>query len=365
MRVMITGGGTGGHTSPAVAIVEELRRRDPQLMVQWVGKAGAIEERAARQAEVPFRGVPAAGWPRARSPRRLWVALVMLVGYIKAGMLIRAFRPQVVIGVGGYVSLPLLLAAQRRGIPTVLHEQNKRLGMANRLLSARCAKLYLSYPDTLGAYPKERAEVVGNPVRPGFVTPPARAEARERLGISGAVPVVLVVGGSQGARTMNEAMASTVHMFRTGEVHFLWMTGKGGEEAAQAAAARAEVKVEVFPFIDDMVSACAAADLIVSRAGASSSAEIAALGKASILIPYPFATDNHQEQNARAFEAAGAAVVLLDKECNGVTLSDAIRALLEDGPRREAMAAAAKLLAKPLAAEHVAEGVMSLLFTRS
>lgn len=364
MRVMITGGGTGGHTSPAVAIVDELRRRDPQLMVQWVGKAGAIEERVAQRAEIPFRGVPAAGWPRSRSPRRLWVALVMLVGYLKAAMLVRSFGPQVVVGVGGYVSLPLLLAAQHAGIPTVLHEQNSRLGMANRLLARRCARLLLSYPETLGNYPRDRAELVGNPVRPGFVNPPAQAEARATLGIPGDMPVVLVVGGSQGARTMNEAMASAVHLFSKGEVCILWMTGKGGDEAAQAAADRAEVPVRVYPFIDDMVTTCAAADLIVSRAGASSTAEIAALGKASILVPYPFATDNHQEQNARAFEVAGAAVVLLDSDCTAVRLSDEIRTLIEDSPRREAMAQAARKLAKPLAAEQVAEVIMGLLFRR-
>jgi UDP-N-acetylglucosamine--N-acetylmuramyl-(pentapeptide) pyrophosphoryl-undecaprenol N-acetylglucosamine transferase len=159
-------------------------------------------------------------------------------------------------------------------------------------------------------------------------------------------------------------MASAVHFFTKGEVCILWMTGKSGAEAAQAAAVRAEVEVRVYPFIDDMVTACAAADLIVSRAGASSSAEIAALGKPSILIPYPFATDNHQEQNARAFEAAGAAVVLLDADCTALRLSDEIRTLIEDTPKREAMAQAARKLAKPLAAEQVAEVIMGLLFPR-
>ena len=201
-------------------------------------------------------------------------------------------------------------------------------------------------------------------MRPGFVNPPARAEAREALGIADEIPVVLVVGGSQGARAINEAMASAVYHFTKGEVCILWMTGKAGEEAAQAAADRAEVEVRVYPFIDDMVTTCAAADLIVSRAGASSSAEIAALGKPSILIPYPFATDNHQEQNARAFEAAGAAVVLLDADCTALRLSDEIRALIEDAPKREAMAQAARKLAKPLAAEQVAEVIMGLLFPR-
>jgi len=359
---MITGGGTGGHTSPAVAIIEELRRRDAQLILQWVGKAGRIEERVATAASVPFRAIPAAGWPRRAHLRKPWVALLMALGYLRARMLLRAFQPQVVIGVGGYVALPLLLAAQHAGIPTILHEQNKRLGLANRLCARKAARIFLSYEDTLGDFPRERAEVVGNPVRPGFVDPPSAAEARARLGLLSGVPVVLVVGGSQGAKSINDAMAGAVHMFTRAEAQFVWMTGPDGVEAAQAAAERAEADVRVHAFIDDMVSACAAADIIVGRAGASSTAELAVIGRPSILIPYPHAADNHQEQNARALEAIGASVVLLDQDCTALRLSDQIHALLADADRREAMARAAKSAGRPLAADHIAESIMTLVF---
>lgn len=362
MRIMITGGGTGGHTSPAVAILEELQKRDPRLAVQWVGRKGNIEERVSKAHAVPFRSVPVEGWPRTRTPRRLWVAAKLALAVGRAFLLLRKFRPQLVLGVGGYVSLPLVWAAQRVGIPTVLHEQNKRLGLANRVLALRAFRLLLSYPETLGEYPVDRARVVGNPVRAGFAHPPDRAEACAALGLDPATPVVLVCGGSQGARTLNNAMAEALPQLGPGEVQVLWMTGSAEAAAGRAVAEKVPVPVQVFAFIEDMVSACAAADLVIGRAGASSTAELAVLGKPSILVPYPHATDNHQEENARAFEAAGAAVLLHDHECTGSRLLEEIRRLLADRARLEAMAKGASSLAKPSAADVIAEEILSLAF---
>jgi len=379
--MMITGGGTGGHTSPAVAIIEELQKRDPRLVVQWIGRRRGIEQRVCTRIGVPFRSVLVEGWPRGSSGqewagvfrlkpvlqtdlriRQGWVAGKLALGIARSMLYITRFRPQVVVGVGGYVSLPLCYAAQRMGVPTVLHEQNKRLGMANRLLAARATHLFLSYPDTLGDYPKDRASVVGNPVRTGFASPPTQADARSRLGLDPAIPVVLVCGGSQGAHTLNAAMMNAVPQFGAGEAQFLWMTGKADAVEARAAMAKLPVRVEVFPFIDDMVTACAASDLIVGRAGASSAAEISVLGKPSILVPYPHATDNHQEQNARAFEEVGGAVVMLDQECTGDRLAREIRGLIGDRARLGSMAKAVLALAKPAAADAIAEEILVLAF---
>jgi UDP-N-acetylglucosamine--N-acetylmuramyl-(pentapeptide) pyrophosphoryl-undecaprenol N-acetylglucosamine transferase len=362
MRIMITGGGTGGHTSPAVAIIEELRKRDPRLVVQWVGRKGGIEDRVAERIGVPFRSVPVEGWPRRRSARRFWAAGKLAVGVARALLHIKRFRPQVVLGVGGYVSLPLCYAAQRLRVPTMFHEQNKRLGMANHLLAPRATRMLLSFPDTLGSYAKEKARVVGNPVRAGFVHPPDRQAARETLGLDASVPVVLVVGGSQGAHTLNAAMLAVIQEFGPGDVQFLWMTGNADAAEARTAAAKVPARVEVFPFIDDMAAACTAADLIVSRAGASSIAEIAALGKPAILVPYPHATDNHQEQNARAFEEAGAAILLRDADCTGDRLARLIREVTGDPARLAAMAKAAATLARPGAAEAIVEEILLLVF---
>jgi UDP-N-acetylglucosamine--N-acetylmuramyl-(pentapeptide) pyrophosphoryl-undecaprenol N-acetylglucosamine transferase len=362
MRVMITGGGTGGHTSPAVAIVEELQRRDPKLHLQWVGRRGGIEERVSREREIPFRHVPVEGWPRKKRLRRIWVGLKLLASFLRAVILVRVFQPQIVLGVGGYVSLPLVWVAQRMGVHTVLHEQNKRLGMANRIGAARASRLFLSYEDTLGDFSREAARVVGNPVRAEFLRAPDRMEARNRLNLDPDVPVVLVCGGSQGAHSLNQAIGAIMSDMAAGELQLIWMTGKADEAWAQAIAETLAIRIDVFAFIDDMASACAAADLIVSRAGASSTAEIAALGKPSILIPYPHATDNHQEQNARAFEEAGAARVLLDKDCDGDSLSGVLKSLLGDPETLRAMGSAALGVAQPLAAEVIAEEMMVLVF---
>lgn len=364
MRVMITGGGTGGHTSPATAIVEELRRRDPRLLALWVGHRGGIEERVARTAGVPFRGLPVEGWPRRKTPRMAWTLVKLAWSGFRAATWLWRFRPQAVIGVGGYVSLPLVWAAQRLGFPTFLHEQNKRLGMANRLCAARATRIFLSYPDTIGDYPADRAMIVGNPVRGAFISPPDQKAARRQFGLDPGLPVVLVSGGSQGARTLNRAVLGMAENFASGGVQFLWMTGRADCAEMQEKAAPWGERVQVYPFIEDMPAACAAADLIVSRAGASSTAEIAVLGKPAVLVPFPFATDNHQEHNARAFVDAGAAVLLLDTECDPARLESVVRELLADPPRLERMGQAAKALAKPMAAEAVVEEIITEVFSR-
>jgi len=361
---MITGGGTGGHTSPATAIIEELRRRDPRLLVIWVGHCGGIEERVAASAGVPFRGLPVEGWPRRKTPRMAWTLAKLAWSAFRAAAWLWRFRPQAVIGVGGYVSLPLVWAAQRLGIPTFLHEQNKRLGMANRLCAAHAARIFLSYPDTIGDYPADRALVVGNPVRSGFITPPDQKIARRKFGLDPNVPVVLISGGSQGARTLNRAVLGMAGNFRPEEAQFLWMTGRTDAAEMLEKAAPWKGRVQVHPFIEDMPAACAAADLIVSRAGASSTAEIAVLGKPSILVPFPFATDNHQEHNARAFVDAGAAILVLDKECDAARLESVVRELLSDPARIEIMAQAAKTIAKPMAAETVVEEIITEIFSK-
>ena len=362
MRIMITGGGTGGHTSPAVAVIEELQKRDALLAVQWIGRHGGVEQRLCERNGIAFRGVPVEGWPRKRSLRRVWVALKLAYSVLRCWLYIGTFRPQAVLGVGGYVSLPLGLAAQRRGVPTVIHEQNRLLGMANRMLAPKAARILLSFPNTMGTYPVERARVVGNPVREGFLHPPPRDEACLALDLDPSLPVVLVCGGSQGAQSLNDGLADALPKFSPGSIQFLWMAGQSGIADARRIAAEHTLRIDTFAFIDDMVTACAAADLVVSRSGASTTAELACLGKPSILVPFPHATDNHQEQNARAFEEAGAARVLLDRELTGDALAAAIQALLDDDRLRSRMGEAARSLARPGAAETIAEEIFALIF---
>jgi len=307
--------------------------------------------------------VPVEGWPRKAIVRRAWVAVKLAAGLARATTLLRKFDPHVVIGVGGYVSLPLLWAAQRFGAPTVLHEQNKRIGMANHMLAGTARRIYLSFPDTLGDYPRENARVVGTPVRAGFVQPPGAAEAKRRLELDPGRPVVLVTGGSQGAGAINRAMTGALPAFAPEDAQFLWMTGAEDASAARELAAELTATVRVFHFIEDMVTASAAADLIVGRAGASTTAEIAVLGKPSILIPYPHATDNHQEENARAFAETGAALMLLNDDCTGPRLAEEIRRLLASPEDRERMGRAARSLGHPDAAEALVDDLFDLLFS--
>lgn len=359
---MITGGGTGGHTSPAVAIIEELQKRDPRLLIQWVGCAGSIEERVSTRLAIPFRSISVKGWPRKNLVRQLVAGLALGVGAIRATFLLLKFRPQLILGVGGYVSVPLTWVGQRLGIATILHEQNKSLGMANRLLAKSAARLLLSHADTTGDYPTDRARVVGNPVRVGFASPPTREDACLSLKLDPAIPTVLLCGGSQGARRLNEALEEGLAEFEPNEIQILWMTGAAGAAAARGAAAKSSIDVQVFAYIDDMVTACAAATLIVGRAGASTTAEIAMVGRPSILVPYPYATDNHQEINALAFKEAGAAVLLTDAECTPERLICVIRELVADPAGLADMARAARDLARPVAVEAIVEEIFSLVF---
>ncbi len=362
---MITGGGTAGHTSPAVAVIEELQSRDPRLVLQWVGRKGAVEERVAQQHSIPFRALPVSGWPRRGVFKRLWVAMQLAVAIVMALVYLRRFRPQAVLAVGGYVSVPLTLVAQRLGIPTVLHEQNRSMGLANRLLAKNASRILLSFDETSGAFPKANARLTGNPVRKDFHNPPSKTEARERLQLDPNVPVVVVTGGSQGAQTINRALETVLQSLSPGQAQFIWLAGRAGAEAARAIAENSPADVRVHAFVDNMAEVCAASDLLISRAGASSTAEIGILGRPSILIPYPAATDNHQEHNARAMESAGAAVVILDSECTGERLLKSVEELLNDPNRLAEMAVSAKSTGRPAAADTIAEEIFSLVFRDS
>ena len=362
MRIMITGGGTGGHTSPAIAVYEELRRRDSQLRAQWVGCAGRIEERQSKALGIPFRAIPVAGWPRRRGLKQVWVGLKLLASLARSAILLRSFRPQVVFGVGGYVSLPLCWMAQWLGIPTVIHEQNRRLGMANRLLAPKATRVFLSFEDTLGEYPEDRAAVVGNPVRAQFQLPPEKDAARRQLQLETHGMVVLICGGSQGARSINNAVMESLAAWVDAGLQIVWATGTPDYEKARAAAEAFGDRVKVHSFLDEMAAAYAAADLVVGRAGASTTAELAVMGKPCILIPYPKATDNHQMQNARTFDEARAGEILEDALCDGEALSSMVLSLTERPEMLEDMGRNAKGLGKSLASEDIAEGIMYLVF---
>lgn len=365
-RVVLSGGGTGGHVYPALAIGEALRQlADVELL--YVGTADGLEARVVPPHGVPFEAIPAAGVIR-KSPaaalRGLWL---LARGALRARAVLARFRPHAVVGTGGYASAPVVWAACRMGVPTLIHEQNAVPGVTNRWLS-RCADVVaVPHPEVAARFPAARRVVVtGNPVRPAILAAD-RDACRARLGMAGLRHVVLVVGGSRGARTLNEAVLGLLPAWLGWqETGLAWVTGERyhAEMAARAREAgydpATHTHVRIMPYAHAMEELLAASDLVVARAGAITLAEITARGLPAVLVPSPNVTHDHQRHNARLLERAGAAVVIEDHRCGPERLGAAIRALLGDPSRLQAMAAASRRLGRPDAARRLAELVLEL-----
>ena len=360
MRVMIAGGGTGGHISPGIAIADALERSAPGIEVFFIGRRGSIEERLVGRTGRDFVAVPSMGLRRSADIRNVAMPFVVFAGFVRALGVLASRRPAVAVGTGGFVSMPPVLAARALRIPVVLQEQNSYPGLATRVLSRSAASVHTSFEETAVHLPRAREIALsGNPVRSEFEATD-RVESRGRLGLDPEGAVVLFVGGSRGAWRINEAVASAAARMAGMGVELVVQTGADDVEKVRAAVAEAGVTAIVEPFFDDMATAYAASDLVVSRSGATAIAEIEIVGRPSVLVPYPYATEGHQMKNARAVEQAGAAVVVPDHELNGERLADEISELLKDVARLALMAERARALARPDAAERVAEAVLAL-----
>jgi UDP-N-acetylglucosamine--N-acetylmuramyl-(pentapeptide) pyrophosphoryl-undecaprenol N-acetylglucosamine transferase len=330
--------------------------------VLFVGTPNGLEARLAPEAGVAFFPIASAGFDRG-NPLTLVTSVVRIVVSIGRALgLILRWRPDVVAGFGGYVSLPVGIAAVLTRTPLVLHEQNSVPGMANRFLSRWARTVAVTYESSMKHLKRpERAVVTGNPVR-AAVTMASRDAGRERIGASDAAVVVLVFGGSRGARHLNEALVRLwPRLAEQADVMVVHVAGATEAAAVRGAMARAlgtpGSHYQLFEYLDDMGSAIAAADLVVSRAGATSIAEITAIGRASILVPYPYATDDHQTLNARAVSVAGGAIVVPDAELDDTAFEAAVLSLVSDAGKREAMAAAAAALGRPDAGGSVASAI--------
>jgi UDP-N-acetylglucosamine--N-acetylmuramyl-(pentapeptide) pyrophosphoryl-undecaprenol N-acetylglucosamine transferase len=364
---MIAGGGTGGHISPGIAIAEALERSDEGAEVFFMGRRGSIEERLVGRTGRDFVAVPSRGLRRSADLRNLAMPFVVFAGFVRALAVLAARRPAAAVGTGGFVSLPPMLAAQVLRIPTLLQEQNSYPGLATRALSRWASAVHTSFEETAGHLPRARSVVLsGNPVRSDFRTA-EREESRRKLGLDPDATVVLFVGGSRGARRINEAVMAAATRLAGMGVELIVQTGEDDVgrvreaiEAAGAGRSESGATAVVEPFFDDMATAYGASDLVVCRSGATTIAEVELMGRPSIMVPYPFATEGHQMKNARAVETAGAAVVVPDEELTGERLADEIDELLNDRTRLALMAKRARALARPDAAERVAEAVLAL-----
>ncbi len=356
MRILFAGGGTGGHLYPGIAVADELRRRDPATIVSFVGTARGLESRVVPALGLPLDLIRSAGL-KGKSFVALLRGLALLpLSALDAWRVLSARRPDVVVGVGGYSSGPVLLLAALRGLPTLLMEQNTAPGFTNRRLAPWVRAAALSYEETLQYFPA-RGVVTGNPVRCEFLQ---ALEAGDDAARNNGEVRVLIVGGSQGARAINDAMIAAAPLLAAAPLVLTHQTGERDLARVREGYAAAGVAATVEPFFHDMNARMRAADVLVARAGASTLAELTVLGRASVLVPLPTAADDHQRKNARVLAAAGAAEVIEEKDLSGAVLAGVLTALAADPARRRTMADRARGLGRPDAAARVADRIVAL-----
>lgn len=355
MKILIAGGGTGGHVFPGIAVAEELRRMRPDCKVVFVGTRRGLESQAVPEAGFPIRYMASAGFNRRRWWTWPFAALTNLVGLLQALVLVLVENPKVVLGTGGYVSAPISFAAKLLGRPLILQEQNSRPGLANRMLSRIADEVHLSFLEARSHFPrKDHLKVTGNPVRAHILADDADSAMRE-FDLDPARPVVFVFGGSLGAHRINEAAIDALRQLKDRvAIQMILQTGRQDFERVKGIADSEKLPVRVLPFVKKIHMAYAAADLVVCRAGAMTLAEIAVCGLPSVLVPYPFAAHNHQEDNAANLVDRGAAAIILDAELNGDRLAREIAHLLADKQALSRMSANARLFARPDAATRLA-----------
>lgn len=337
-RVIIAGGGTGGHIFPAIAIARALERKAPGAELLFVGALGKMEMEKVPAAGYRIEGLHIAAMDRSAWWKNLSLPLKLVASIMQSRRILRDFRPQVVVGVGGFASFPVLYAAQRAGIPTLIQEQNSYAGKANQRLGKRASVICVAYEGMERFFPRDRIVFTGNPVRSQVVDSTLdRAEALRQWELDPGRPTLLAFGGSLGARSINESVAAALEDLKGQQVQLIWQTGKPFHAQALAAAAGKEHWVKVREFIPAMETAYAAADVVICRAGAMSIAELSVQGKAVVFVPYPYAAEDHQTMNAMALVRRDAALLVPDAEARPKLIREAL-ALLGDTGRRKTLA---------------------------
>jgi UDP-N-acetylglucosamine--N-acetylmuramyl-(pentapeptide) pyrophosphoryl-undecaprenol N-acetylglucosamine transferase len=359
MKVLIAAGGTGGHIYPGIAVAQEIMRRDPASTVRFVGTARGLETRLVPKAGFELSLIDSAGLKNVSLVARLKGLAILPKSFLSAQQVIRAFQPDVVVGAGGYVSGPVVLMAALMRKPTLVMESNALPGWTNRVLARFVNRAAVSFEQAL-PYFRGKAVVTGNPVRREFFEIPAKRREPGKLSL-------LIFGGSQGARAINEAMIAALPNLKSLPIalRIKHQTGPADFEKVKAgyAAAGWNEQVAVTSYIDDMMNDFAAADLVICRAGATTTAELIAAGKASIMIPFPYAADDHQRKNAEALQAAGAARMIVQQELNGERLVKEIETLAREPQQIDRMEEASRKLARgdsAKAAVDLIEGLMGI-----
>ena len=363
LRIIISGGGTGGHIFPAVSIANAIKAKRPEAKILFVGAEGRMEMQRVPAAGYEIVGLPVRGLIRPLySLKNIGVMLDYLKSKKKIKKTIREFNPAVAVGVGGYASAPTLNAAYSMGVPCLIQEQNSYAGVTNKSLAKKARKICVAYEGMERFFPKERIMLTGNPVRQGLLNPALDKETcASKFGFTSAKPVVLIIGGSLGARTINRSVLENLELIASSDVQFVWQTGKyySSAIAEELAKKGKSSNLYVTDFVSAMDEAYCAADLVVSRAGASSISELCLLGKPSILVPSPNVAEDHQTHNAMALVNKDAALLVKDVEAEEKLIPLALKTVA-DACRLTTLGANAKSMAFADSADVIAEEVLKL-----
>jgi UDP-N-acetylglucosamine--N-acetylmuramyl-(pentapeptide) pyrophosphoryl-undecaprenol N-acetylglucosamine transferase len=361
---MISGGGTGGHIFPALAIGQALRAKYPSVDILYVGAQGKMEMQKVPEAGFPIVGLWISGLQRKLSWSNLSFPFKVISSLLKSRSLLAKVKPQVVIGVGGYASGPLLQAASSKGIPCLIQEQNSYAGLTNKLLAKKVQKICVAYEGMERYFPADKIVYTGNPVRKEFLQAlPDQAVSRRTLGLQAEKPTLLVLGGSLGARSINEAVKAQIDLLIGSQVQMLWQTGKLYEEEMHSFLKQSGgpfENIKAMAFIQDMAAAYAAADVIISRSGALSISELCLVAKPVILVPSPNVAEDHQTKNARALADKDAAILIPDAAAKEQMIPKALELLIQDS-QKVRLSANIQSMAKPDATEAIVNEIIKLL----
>ncbi len=360
LKIMITGGGTGGHVFPAIAIADAIKRLRPDAEFLFVGANGRMEMERVPKAGYKIEGLNIAGFKRSLSFKNLSVAFKLLSSLRKARRMVDTFKPNVVIGTGGYASGPVMRAAQRAGIPTLIQEQNSYAGVTNKILGKKAAAVCVAYDHMEQFFDNNKILFTGNPVRVDILNLEGkRAEAIAYYGLNPAQKTIAVIGGSLGAKTLNEAVANGYDLLKDSAVNVLWQCGKYYELMYQESDTAKLPNVQLRAFIDRMDLLYAAADIIISRAGALSISELCLIGKPVVLVPSPNVAEDHQTKNAMALVEKGAARLVHDSEAAAKMLPEAFM-ILENDALAFSLGESIRPLGRPNAADMIAREALKI-----
>ena len=365
-RLIISGGGTGGHIFPAVAIANAFRERHPDAKILFVGAKGRMEMTRIPEAGYDIIGLWISGIQRKLTLSNLLFPFKLIVSYFRAMRIVKKFKPHVVIGTGGYASGPVMLAATRAGIPAVIQEQNSFAGLTNKQVADKAARICVAYDGMEKYFPKDKIAVTGNPVRKDILTVDRKREKGiAHFGFDPSVKTLLVIGGSLGARTINESVLKGIEKIIDARIQLIWQTGKGYFDSYKSALSKYDLRqIRVQDFVKEMDLAYAAADVVISRAGALAVSELCIAHRPCILVPSPNVAEDHQTKNAMALVAKDAAIMVADKDASEKLLQEALQ-LLFDEQRSARLAGNIAKLARPNATNDIVAEIEKIIYTEN